>query len=142
MQEQAGPRVYAESQWRLTREVREAGSKAGPEIVVLIGSTRFADEYKRLDYELTMRGKIVISVGRFGHQDGLDMKGPHKAALDALHLSKINTGHSVFLINPEGYVGESTARELVYAAMQGKRIYSLDPPPDWFHELQKEGFFP
>jgi hypothetical protein len=116
--------------------------RVGPEIIVLIGSTRFEEEYKRLYFELTMKGKIVISVGRFGHKDGLDMKGPIKAALDALHLCKINSGHSVFLINPGGYVGESTARELVYAAMQGKRIYSLEPPPDWWSELQQEGFFP
>jgi hypothetical protein len=142
MQESKVPGVFAESKRNLAREVREAGAQAGPEIIVLIGSTRFADEYKRLYYELTMRGKIVISVGRYGHQDGLDMKGPHKAALDALHLCKINTGHAVYLINPGRYCGESTARELVYAAMQGKRIYSLEPVPDWFTELQQEGFVP
>jgi hypothetical protein len=142
MQESKVPGVCAESQRNSPRKVWKAGPQAGPEVVVLIGSTRFAEEYKRLYYELTMRGKIVISVGRFGHQDGLDMKGPHKAALDALHLCKINTGHAVYLINPGGYCGESTARELVYAAMRGKRIYSLECLPVWFAELQVEGWFP
>jgi hypothetical protein len=142
MQESKVAGVFAESQGNPPRAVREAGAQAGPEVVVLIGSTRFAEEYKRLYYELTMRGKIVISVGRYGHQDGLDMKVPHKAALDALHLCKINTGHAVYLINPGRYCGESTARELVYAAMQGKRIYSLEPLPEWFTELQQEGFVP
>lgn len=113
----------------------------GREVITLIGSTRFEADYKRVTFDLTMQGKIVVSVGRFGHQDGLEMSGPHKAMLDALHFCKINGGHSVFLINPGGYCGESTSRELCYAAMQGKGIYSLEPVPDWYSEMVREGVF-
>jgi hypothetical protein len=39
-----------------------------PEIVCLCGSTRFYDEFQRANYELTMAGKIVLTVGFYPHQ--------------------------------------------------------------------------
>lgn len=38
-----------------------------PQIVCLCGSTRFHDDFQRANYELTMRGHIVLSVGFFVH---------------------------------------------------------------------------
>lgn len=113
----------------------------GPEVVVLIGSTRFQDHYREVTRRLTLEGKIVVSVGLFGHEEGLDMEGPYKHFLDALHFCKINQGHSVYLINPEGYVGQSTARELVYAALTRKKIYHMEMLPDWFIKMHEDGLF-
>ena len=37
------------------------------EVVTLCGSTRFKEDFIKVQKELTLQGKIVISVGLFGH---------------------------------------------------------------------------
>ena len=41
--------------------------KAGYPVVTLCGSTRFKKEFMEVQKRLTLEGKIVISVGLFGH---------------------------------------------------------------------------
>ena len=36
-------------------------------VITLCGSTRFKDDFERVNRELTLMGNIVISVGCFGH---------------------------------------------------------------------------
>jgi hypothetical protein len=36
-------------------------------VITLCGSTRFKDEFMRVQKDLTLQGYIVISVGLFGH---------------------------------------------------------------------------
>lgn len=95
-----------------------------PTIVCLCGSTRFKREFIEANFKETMAGKIVLSVGWFGHADG-DIYTPtdeEKARLDELHLKKIDLADEVLVINVNSYIGESTSRELAYAKLSGKRI--------------------
>ena len=102
-----------------------------PEIVCICGSTRFVDEMLAANRDLTFAGVIVVAPGVFTHQgDG----EPHekitkeqKTALDALHLRKIDLADRVLVINPGGYVGESTSREIAYARATGKPVSFSDP---------------
>jgi hypothetical protein len=98
-----------------------------PIVVCLCGSTRFKDEYIEAARSETLAGKIVISVGLFGHVDGLDMEGDVKKMLDVLHLKKIDLADEIFVLNPEGYIGESTRREIAYAKFTGKQVRYLCP---------------
>lgn len=91
-----------------------------PEIVTLRGSTRFKEEFFRVMGELTLEGKIVILPGVFIHC-GEKVTEEQKKRLDELHLRKIDLANSVFIINPGGYMGESTKREIVYAQSKGKK---------------------
>ena len=50
-----------------------------------------------------------------------------KADLDALHLRKIDLADRVLVVNPGGYVGESTRREIAYAQAAGKPITFTHP---------------
>ncbi len=70
-----------------------------PKIVVLCGSTRFQDEYIEANRSETLNGNIVLSVGMFGHQEGIDMDGPVKKMLDELHLRKIDLADEVLVLN-------------------------------------------
>ena len=47
--------------------------------------------------------------------------------LDALHLRKIDLADRVLVVNPGGYVGESTGREIAYARATGKPVSFTDP---------------
>ena len=120
-------------------------------VITLCGSTRFRAEYERVQKELTLQGNIVISVGLFGHSgDDEVWKDGVKEMLDEMHLAKIDLADEIFVINPGGYIGQSTSREIAYARSRGKTVKSLcplEPPceprarrvtPDFITEL-KEG---
>lgn len=102
-----------------------------PEIVCICGSTRFADEMRAANRDLTFAGVIVVAPGVFVHAEGHDADGlitdEQKTALDALHLRKIDLADRVLVVNPGGYVGESTSREIAYARATGKPISFTDP---------------
>ena len=50
-----------------------------------------------------------------------------KAALDTLHLRKIDLADRVLVVNPGGYVGESTSREIAYARATGTPVSFTRP---------------
>ena len=92
-------------------------------IVTLCGSTRFKDEFLKVQKELTLKGYIVNSVGLFGHSgDDEVLDDGVKEMLDEMHLAKIDMADEIFVVNPSGYVGESTSREIAYARNQGKPV--------------------
>ena len=94
-----------------------------PEIVCLCGSARFMTEMRAVNRDLTFTGVIVIAPGWV---DELPTS-KQKAVLDALHLRKIDLADRVLIVNPGGYVGESTRREIAYAQAAGKPITFTDP---------------
>lgn len=97
------------------------------EIVTLCGSTKFKDEFIEIQKELTLLGKIVISVGLFGHSgDNEVWEEGTKEMLDDMHKRKIDMADSVFVINKNGYIGESTESEIEYAVNQGKQVHYLE----------------
>lgn len=107
-------------------------TSARPRIVCLCGSTRFKAEFIEANYRETMAGRIVLSVGWFSHADGhvYTPTEAEKAALDELHLAKIDLADEVLVINPGGYVGPSTTREIAHATATGKPVRYLWSPPE------------
>ncbi|MGW6279335.1 hypothetical protein [Kribbella sp. NPDC055071] len=91
------------------------------DVVVICGSTRFRDEIAATNRDLTLAGHIVLAPGVFAHTGDL-ITGWQKRQLDALHLAKIDRADWVYVVNPGGYVGESTRREIAYAEQAGKPI--------------------
>lgn len=99
--------------------------------ITLCGSTRFRDTFLYLQKELTLAGFIVISVGCFGHYEiGEEAKRieDNKKMLDEIHKRKIDMSDAIYVINPGGYIGNSTQSEIEYAKMNNKEVYYLIPP--------------
>lgn len=96
-------------------------------VVTLCGSTRFKNEFIEVQKKLTLEGKIVISVGLFGHSgdDEVWTKGT-KDMLDDMHKRKIDMADSIFVLNKDGYIGESTRGEIDYARKTGKAVLYLE----------------
>ena len=53
--------------------------------------------------------------------DSSDLKG----RLGGVHLQKIRMADEVYIVDPGGYVGESTRREISYARSLGKPVRYL-----------------
>lgn len=95
-------------------------------VITLCGSTRFKDEFIATQKRLSLEGCIVISVGLFGHSGDEEVSRPGvKEMLDDMHLRKIDMADAVMVINPGGYIGQSTRREIEYAKSVGKPVNYL-----------------
>ena len=90
-------------------------------VVCLCGSTRFRDEFSEANRRETMAGRIVVAPGVFAHS-GDPLTADQKERLDKLHFRKIDMADRVLVVNPGGYIGESTRREIAYAETLGKMV--------------------
>jgi hypothetical protein len=99
-------------------------------IITLCGSTRFETEFSEVNQRLTTEGCVVISLGMFRlpdlpdydwTADSSDLKG----RLGDVHFQKIRMADEVYVVDPGGYVGESTRREIAYAESLGKPVRYL-----------------
>lgn len=116
------------SQHRGFQPVRQpVGRIQEPLVVCLCGSTRFRAEIAEANRAATMAGKIVLAPGVFGHA-GDPLTDEDKARLDQLHFQKIDIADEVLVVNPGGYIGDSTRREIDYATRTGKPVaYTHNP---------------
>lgn len=103
-------------------------------VVTLCGSTKFKDQFMKAQKDLTLKGYIVISVGLFGHSGDQDVwenmdEGTltkTKEMLDDMHKRKIDMADEIFVINVNGYIGDSTKSEIKYAKEHGKVVNYLE----------------
>lgn len=103
-------------------------------VVTLCGSTKFKDQFMQVQKELTLKGYIFISVGLFGHSGDNEVwenmdEGTltkTKEMLDDMHKRKIDMADEIFVINVNGYIGESTKSEIQYALNKGKKVNYLE----------------
>lgn len=93
-------------------------------VITLCGSTKFKKEFIEVQKQLTLKGYIVISVGLFGHSgDDEAFNYKTKKMLDDMHKRKIDMADAIFVIDVDGYVGESTLSEIVYAENWNKPVF-------------------
>ena len=94
-------------------------------VITLCGSTKFKEDFERVNRELTLMGNIVISVGCFGHA-GDTFTEEQKVMLDDIHKRKIDMADAIYVINKDGYIGSSTRSEIQYALRTGKQIIYME----------------
>lgn len=103
-------------------------------IVTLCGSTRFKSHFMEWNARLALCGHAVFNLSMFGRQstdvgkpdDNVEITCAQKITLDLVHLTKIDASDAIFVLNVGGYVGESTAREVEWSRMKGKRVIWLE----------------
>ena len=105
-------------------------------IICLCGSTRFTDTMLVIQWEFTKQGNVVLGWcalpdDYFDGEDKThvgDLEGV-KDIVDEVHKRKIDLADEVFVINVDGYIGESTRSEIDYAIEHDKPVYWLEPQP-------------
>jgi len=105
-----------------------------PKIVCFCGSTRFTAQMLILKWEREKKGEIVLSWNALpdsyfkgARTNAAEQEGV-KEQIDELHKRKIDLADTVFVINIDGYVGESTRSEIDYAVAHGKPVFYLEAP--------------
>jgi len=102
------------------------GGGTTPHVVTICGSTRFRAAIAAANRELTLAGYIVLAPGVFAHA-GDPITTADKQRLDRLHLTKIDLACWVLVVNPGGYIGDSTRREIAHADATGTPVRYLEP---------------
>lgn len=106
--------------------------------LALIGSARFEQDWIKVNMALTLAGHTVYSLSVFPSQANmLEMESEgaehewytsqQKTMLDLVHLAKIEESDAVVLINRDGYVGESTRREMLWCCVREKALLAINP---------------
>ena len=90
-------------------------------VVVMCGSYRFEqlmqEEAERLELEC---GYAVIPV--LQHVLKRELTSDEKNLLGQMHLQKIDLADAIYVVNPDGYIGDSVRQEIAYAREKGKEI--------------------
>lgn len=93
--------------------------------VCLCGSTKFKDKFLEIAKDLTLKGYIVTMPMVFVHS-GDEVNIFQKQYLDEVHKAKIADADLIYIINVDGYIGNSTRDEINWALKLGKKIEYLE----------------
>lgn len=105
-------------------------------VVTICGSSRFIDMVAVVGWLLEKEEKVITMgmhlLPTWYAGEVTDHLAEHQgvaAAMDAIHLEKIAMSDEVFIVDVDGYVGDSTKNEIRVAAKMGKtiRLFSEDP---------------
>jgi hypothetical protein len=88
-------------------------------VITLIGSTKFKDEFLKLNKKLTRQGYVVVHTPYFSHAEGEELSDKLVNTLYRVGKVRIDNSQCVIVINKNGYIGESTRYEILYALLVG-----------------------
>lgn len=98
-------------------------------IITLCGSSRFKDDILKVYKDLTMQGNIVFLDAIF-NQSELNLSETDKQLIDDNHKQKISMSDAIYVINKDGYIGDSTKSEIEFAKKHHKEICYLEDMND------------
>jgi hypothetical protein len=96
-------------------------------IITICGSLKFTDEIMRQTEKLELAGNCVLSIIYPTREDKDDYTEAQIQLFDKLHRQRIAMSDAIFVVNANGYIGNSTRNEIAYAKSLGKAILSLEP---------------
>lgn len=125
--------IIPEPKTPMTIEDARKLSKKKPKIVCLSGSSRFIDVMAVIAWEMERDGDVIVLHchllprwygAKEHHQAEAEGCAEH---MDEIHLAKIDMADELLVVSVDGYIGESTQREIEYATAARKPIFYLEP---------------
>ena len=90
-------------------------------VITICGSMRYSKEMMKIAEELELKeGYAVIQC--IYNIDGQKYEGVDSSILDKIHKKKIDISDAVYVVNINGYIGNSTKNEIEYAKNNGKEV--------------------
>lgn len=90
-------------------------------VITICGSMRYSKEMIKIAEELELKeGYAVIQC--VYNVDGQKYEGIDASILDKIHRKKIDISDDIYVVNINGYIGESTRKEIEYANNNGKEV--------------------
>lgn len=92
-------------------------------IITLCGSYKFKSEMTKLAEELTLEDNCVLTPIALTRSSQDVYTAEEISTLKAMHKEKIRLSDAIFVVNVDGYIGNSTRREIEYAQALGKDVW-------------------
>lgn len=90
-------------------------------VITICGSMRYSKEMMKIAEELELKdGYAVIQC--VYNVDGQKYEGIDASILDKIHRKKIDISDAIYVVNIDGYIGNSTRNEIEYAKNNGKKV--------------------
>ena len=95
-------------------------------VITLCGSARFKDEFRKQEQILSLKGYIVLSPIFFDDEIQTKLERTKLEMLKLMHYRRIDLSDEILVINKNGYIGESTKKEIDYARNHNKKVRFLE----------------
>lgn len=108
-------------------------------VITLCGSTRFEDQFIIAQRELSRRGILcfglaVLPQHRLPDEDWKDGSFD-KTIADLLYYDRILNSEAILVLG-DGYIGPSTAKEILWAYIKEKGVFPHHPDDDWENTVE------
>jgi hypothetical protein len=98
-------------------------------VIAIIGSSKFKDQQLGIAQRETLNGHVALLIGFWHHVDKVPISDEQKARLDELTLYKVKIADTVIVVNPHGYIGQSTREQIAFAKANNKPVsYTGEEP--------------
>ena len=94
--------------------------------VCLCGSARFKEQFLKAAKELTLQGYNVLIPILFITEEIEELTPLEREYFNEIHKAKIADADLIYVINYQGYIGNTTREEINWAAQLGKKIKYLE----------------
>jgi len=94
-------------------------------IITICGSLKFEEEMKYYAEKLALEGNCVLPV-TYPTKGKEEYTREETELLGKEHLEKINLSDAIFVVNKNGYIGESVKKEINHAKEHNKEIIYLE----------------
>lgn len=94
-------------------------------VITICGSLRFENEMKYWSEKLELEGNCVLAV-IYPARSKESLSKEDEEQLGIAHKKKIDLSDAIFVINKNGYIGNSTRSEIDYARLHNKEVLFLE----------------
>ncbi len=90
-------------------------------VITICGSMRYSKEMMKIAEELELKNGYAV-IQCVYNIDRQRYEGVDASILDKIHRKKIDISDAIYVVNIEGYIGNSTKNEIEYAKNNGKEV--------------------
>lgn len=94
-------------------------------IITICGSLKFKNKMMEIAIKLELEGNVVLTP-IYPITDNNVYNKKEIIMLGKMHKEKINLSDAIFVVNVDGYIGESTKSEIEHAKEHNKEIIYLE----------------
>ena len=95
-------------------------------VITICGSMRYSKEMMKISEELELKNGYAV-IQCVYNVDGLKYEGIDASILDKIHRKRIDISDAIYVVNIDGYIGNSTKKEIEYALNSGKEVIYHEP---------------
>jgi hypothetical protein len=94
-------------------------------VITICGSLKFEQEMKYYAEKLELEGNCVLTI-IYPTKSKENYTQNEIKSLGKAHYKKIDMSDAIFVINKNGYIGESVRNEIDYAKRQNKEVIYME----------------